>query len=1080
MASDYQAIRRDNERRYGTDIGRIGHMLLADRYADRTHLIFELLQNAEDALGRREGWTGSRAVSFHLSESALRMEHFGMPFDEADVRSICGIAESTKDLTAIGRFGIGFKSVFAVTTRPEIHSGVESFAIDNFVWPNAVQPIDRASDATVILLPLATSDEGYHDELARGLGRLNPSALLFLRQIEEIRWSVEEGRSGIYLRESKEAGAGVRRVTVVGQEHGKPDISEEWLIFSRGVSTDDSRPAGYVEIAFSLEMERDSKQERIIRIERSPLVVFFPTVVETHLGFLVQGPYRTTPSRDNVPSGDAWNQHLVRETAALLERALCWLRDNGLLDTAALRCLPLDPIKFGESSMFAPFYEATKSALSTDALLPRFDVEHVPASVARLGRTQELRELLTPAQLGMLFDEEGELVWLSGDITQDRTPELRRFLMQELDIPEITPEVVIPLLDKQYLEAQPDDWILRLYEFLNKQSGQRHRFKNLPLVRLEDGSHVPASLGGQPTAFLPGPVASGFPLVRAAICTSEATLEFLRSLGLTQPDPVDDVVRNVLPKYLEEEVDVRDDDYEADISRILHAFGTDSKGQRDKLLKALRETPFVRAIDAGKNSMRISKPEDIYLSTERLKALFADIQGVLFVDDEYPCLRGEQVRELLEACGATRSLSAVRVDCHLSMEQRVEIRRNAGLERSTWDQPIDDVTLRGLDSLLGRLPELDPTERYRRAELLWEALADLESRRGSRIFLVEYTWSYSHETKTTTFDAAFIDQLNSSEWIPDASALLHAPPHMLFDTLGWRANPFLQSKIRFKPPILDQLAREAGIEPGVIDLLKRLGVTSEAELRARLGVKEVTDTSGCTSQDSVEDALNKLLGYTPNPTLSPPELGGQDQVSSGISRLSGVQGIGSSPRDDRGIVSDGHGSRGSKGQGFHAIKRTPGSAGGRPFISYVAAHPKEEQPDPDGLNQSVRMALEEKAIELILREEPEWRRTPTHNPGFDLYQVNEQGSATKFCEVKAMTGSLYDRPVGLSRTQFDCARDHGDAYWLYVVEQAGTNSARALRIQDPAGKAHTFTFDHGWLDVAEIDPESEEREDLHA
>ena len=29
MACDYQAIRRDNEQRYGTDIGRIGPMLVA-------------------------------------------------------------------------------------------------------------------------------------------------------------------------------------------------------------------------------------------------------------------------------------------------------------------------------------------------------------------------------------------------------------------------------------------------------------------------------------------------------------------------------------------------------------------------------------------------------------------------------------------------------------------------------------------------------------------------------------------------------------------------------------------------------------------------------------------------------------------------------------------------------------------------------------------------------------------------------------------------------------------------------------------------------------------------------------------
>jgi len=43
-------------------------MVLTDRYADRTHFISELLQNAEDALARRPQWSGSRAVEFMLSE----------------------------------------------------------------------------------------------------------------------------------------------------------------------------------------------------------------------------------------------------------------------------------------------------------------------------------------------------------------------------------------------------------------------------------------------------------------------------------------------------------------------------------------------------------------------------------------------------------------------------------------------------------------------------------------------------------------------------------------------------------------------------------------------------------------------------------------------------------------------------------------------------------------------------------------------------------------------------------------------------------------------------------------------------
>ena len=1036
MASNYAAIREANRKEYG-NIGRWGRDVLVNRYDDRTHFIFELLQNAEDALARRDNWQGSRAVMFRLTGKTLLVNHFGLPFDELDVRGICGIAESAKDLTAIGRFGIGFKSVYAFTDRPEVHSGAEAFAIESFVLPVATPKVEHDPDETVIAIPLKANDEYGYDEIACGLGRLGASALLFLRQIEEIHWSVEGGRLGHYLRESKEIEKGVRRVTVIGQEQGQPEIDERWLVISQDVLAQDGELAGHVELAFSLTRDGDSDRECIQRVKRSPLVVFFPTVLETHLGFLVQGPYRTTPSRDNVPHSDTWNQRLVGQTASLLGEALCWLRDNDFLDTAGLQCLPLDPEKFGESIMFAPLYDATLAALSSKCLLPRFDSGHVAAACARLGRTQELRELFTPAQLAALSGEEDQLVWLSGNITTDRAPELRHYLMHELDVPELTPETIIPCLDQGFLEAQSGDWIRKLYEFLDGQPGLRRRFEDLPLIRLEDGTHVPPLSDGQPQAFLPGPIETGFPVVCNAVCVGETSLEFLRSLGLTQPDPVDDVVRNLLSKYRQNKIDVSDaQTYEADIRRILNASGTDSKGQRDKLLTALRESAFVMAIDAGDGSKSLSKPGEVYLATERLKDLFAGVDGVLFVDDAYACLRGEDIRELFEVCGVARYLQPVSVDCHLSWKQKTEIRRNQGLEQATRERPIADMKLRGLDALLSLLPSLGPTARQQRAALLWEALADVESRRGPRTFVVEYTWGYGQLTKTATFDAAFVQQLQESEWVTDVDGNLLPSELVVFDTLGWKPNPFLLSKIRFKPPILDQLAEEAGIEPGVLALLKELGLTSVADLRERLGVQAEPTPHNGVNPGNVEDAPKNLLGDTPPPTPSDPDPpAGADPAAPGDVERRGK--------------------------------------GSRPFTSYVGTHPDGEDSDPDGLDQAARMTLEAKAIEFILSGEPGWQRTTTNNPGFDLYETGSDGQPTRWCEVKAMTGSLTDRPVGLSRTQFDCARAHGDAYWLYVVERAGMDSARIVRIQDPAGNARTFTFDHGWLGIAKLDSEEE-------
>lgn len=76
--------------------------------------------------------------------------------------------------------------------------------------------------------------------------------------------------------------------------------------------------------------------------------------------------------------------------------------------------------------------------------------------------------------------------------------------------------------------------------------------------------------------------------------------------------------------------------------------------------------------------------------------------------------------------------------------------------------------------------------------------------------------------------------------------------------------------------------------------------------------------------------------------------------------------------------------------------------------------------------------------------------------------------------------NLEDRPVGLSHTKFDHAREKGNTYWLYVVEHATDPAkARILKIQNPAGLARTFTFDYGWSQIAVTDtPFSTDKQEI--
>lgn len=1062
VASNYEAICEENRESYGTKGAQKSGKLAAGLYDDRTHFIFELLQNAEDALGRRGEWRGSRKVAFTLNSTRLMLSHFGKPFDEADVRSVCDIAESTKNESSIGRFGLGFKSVYTVTDLPEIHSGDEDFAIENYVFPKRLPRSARAADETQIILPLKPEDASAASDITAGFRHLGPGALLFLRHIDEINWSVEGGASGFYLRNTPESlGPNVHRITVIGQESGQPEVDQNWLVFHRDVFSAAGHKVGRVEIAFSLVAVKDAPGRWAVQpLAKSPLVVFFPTVVESHLGFLVQGPYRTTPSRDNIPPGDPWNQHLVKETSSLLVEAMRWMRDNAMLDVAALRCLPLDREKFPKESRFAPMFDAVRQAFQDEELLPTFDDGHVTAHQAKLARTQELRELFSPEQVAALFGSE-VAAWLSGDITQDKAPEIRQYLMRELDIDEITPTKLLPSLTKAFLEAQSDEWVLRLYEFLSGQErALRRHLDTVPLIRLDDGTHVVAHENGKAKAFLPSAIATSFPTMRCTVCATPEVRLFLNSLGITEPDPVDDVVWNLLPKYQQQEVDVGDEDYAADIERIRAAFNTDSTAQKEKLRSALRDTTFVMVVDTGDGKGYVAKPGEIYIATDRLQQLFAGVPGILIVDNEYDCLRGEDIRDLLVSCGASRYLIPQATPSGLGHAEKAQIRREAGLERASWESQPEDFTLRGLTQLLEFLPTLNPEESAARVKVLWEALADLEAR-GTAAFYGSYKWGYSHESKTARFDAAFVRTLNQVAWVPNARGELVPSGLVVFDTLGWKPNPFLLTKITFKPPIIDQLAKEAGIDPAILDLLRR-DPAIVAELTSRLSANPTPEPepSPAPEPEADEPSDGDVYGDAK-------DLYGDDMpdIPPGTPDPDGGDGVGT------GAGGGGQGRTGTgTSRGGGQVKRTPGHAGGRPFISYVGTHPDDDSPDPDGLDQAARMQIEERAIDLIIGLEPGLRRTPEGNPGFDLFETDSSGRQIRWVEVKSMTGTLEDRPVGLSHTQFDLAREQGDAYWLYVVENATDPAkARVLKIQNPAGLARTFTFDHGWSQIAVTD-----------
>ena len=798
MSADYEKIREENIARYGWDTAVLD--LLGQLYSERTHFIFELIQNAEDA--------GATELAFELFEDRLELRHDGRPFTEADVRGLCGVGQSGKsgDLTAIGKFGIGFKSVYAYTKSPHVHSAGEHFRIENYVRPYPVEPLPFAGTLFVFpfdhdTVPAAVAVR----EIAAALTAIQPRILLFLRSIGRLR--VRGGGLPESVIERSVAADGSRRRVTVSRGRGHRD--EDWLVWHRQV---EGHEAQRIEIAFRLEAGR------IVPVADSPLTVFFPTEKETFLGFLVQGPYRTTPARDNIPGHDPANQALVRQTAALLTGVLRELRDDGLLTVQALEALPLDAARFPAGSMFRPLFDSAGDALTTEALIPVAGGGYGVAVDLELAGGAQVHELLDPNQLGALCGA-GRPVWFADEsITEHLTPVLWRYLREEIGIDEVTPADVIARVTREFLQAQTDQWITRFYAFLFADSAlwraprsdgeQPGPARVKPIIRLEDGRQV-APFDGQdrPAVYLPGPVASSLPTVRRAVADSPAGRQFLAALHLAEPDVVAEVLQVVLPRY--DGLDIAELDparHAADLECVVRALDEvagSMAGRREELIERLHRTPFLIGENAATGEQRLTPSPWLYQRSKELEVYFDGNPDVWFAGDRYGPwlvqLREMGVRQAVEVRTRTpNQLGYVIITVDFGRNER-------GLGGFDPDAEID-----GLDFAL-RHPS------HARSEYVWNVLLAPNRRLVAGVVERSVLASFGDSTQENA-RSAIAAVAEREAWLPGRDGTFRRPAELSLDDLPptYAREEGLAHALNMLQPVVTEAARQLGIPPEVL------------------------------------------------------------------------------------------------------------------------------------------------------------------------------------------------------------------------------------------------------------------------
>jgi len=331
LTAKFVQARRDQIRGYGYD---------------EFSVFAELLQNAEDAYLQREQLgmetPRPREITYRYihregTTPVLEIEHKGRPFNyfqhgarhfsnfSKDVEGVLRSAGSFKPYSpdrdaeqpngdTIGRFGLGFKCVYLLTDRPEIHSGDWHFAIEAGCLPKELpRPDDLLEDVTRIRLPLR-SDTAEVKDVSRFLG-LVP----FLRMITRLQVYSSDGE-----------------ITTIVAAPPEPRSAQGTLVEQIEISAPKTVRGGAVRLIrcrnnshagqLALLLAQDGTPARWDEVFSQDLYAALPLQARLGCGLAASHRFEVQSGRTHLVDPKA-NERRIVETVALLEGLLHALSD---------------------------------------------------------------------------------------------------------------------------------------------------------------------------------------------------------------------------------------------------------------------------------------------------------------------------------------------------------------------------------------------------------------------------------------------------------------------------------------------------------------------------------------------------------------------------------------------------------------------------------------------------------------------------------------------------------------------------------------------------------------------------------
>lgn len=760
------------------------HALLTDLYPDTAHFIYELLQNAEDM--------NATVVRFILDTNGIDFEHNGTKrsFNIADIDAITNIGHNSQkkdDPTSIGKFGVGFKAVFAYTATPIIHSGDNHFQIKDYFVPEfqGVQKVNtKDKDGvswTKFSFPFNNPKKPANAAFAEcldGLKTLDSSAILFLQNIKKIEYMLPSGDFGFVERIRGEN----HHVTVKYQKPADPtEISSSWLRFSKLVSiTDDQGKQKQLSIAaaFALEYDSRNKRERIVPVKGGgKTFIYFPAEKEySGLRFHVNAPFASTVARDSVRSCND-NTKLIKAISQLIVDSLPEIKAQGLMNHSFFEVLPNG--KDETSFFYGYIFDYIYNAFQNNEYLPAKEGGFVTAKAALIGPAA-ISNLLKGVDIQQLAGIEKSWIINAPQKNSNADNFIHSLDIQTYDYKDFAKIFAIQYRNQieQLVSKKPNDWLKKFYILCDDTYDDADYSGGKILVQnMKQTAFIKSSKGSMcrsADVFILPPnttlITKTTPIVDQTMVLGSSKTDhsperiktFFRDVLEIQEYGPKIEVEKLLQKYTGE-YDI-DDEYFKD----LLSFAKYSSEHDD--IDFSSHSLFVY-LNKSDNELYIVKASELFIG----KAYGNDIGELLADSYEKNCLwdgYSEHYKEkelhqfitFVTSCGASKGLHIEEQGAYYHPLYH-SVLSSYG-RRYTGYGSNSDYTIPGLEKLL-------KLQSAKISQLIWKTLEHYGKSSGYKYITARYSPNASAVTKTC--DSSLIYYLKQYAWIPDKQGKMQKP-----------------------------------------------------------------------------------------------------------------------------------------------------------------------------------------------------------------------------------------------------------------------------------------------------------------